>query len=181
MELLRRRLHSRCQHSVSSVPQNHTPACLSNHRSLSTATPHHTRPCRTSAWRSHTISVRGRRQPGFPWTTRHTSPPHCSTLGHSHRLAARPGTLRFGITSDRSTSSGYLNPVKQEPYTDPYVRFCERAESRPRNPDSPYSITPRDFGRLAGIVLWHCCSGRREHFCRTRVGPAAGIAARTGL
>jgi hypothetical protein len=55
-------------------------------------------------------------------------------------LAERTGTVRFGVSSDRSTSSGHLNPVKKEPYTDPYVRFCERAESRFRYPDSPYSI-----------------------------------------
>ena len=39
-------------------------------------------------------------------------------------------------------SSGDLSPVKDEPFTDPYVRFCERAESRFCYSDSPYSIYP---------------------------------------
>ncbi len=72
-------------------------------------------------------------------------------LGHSQWLAERNGTVRFGVRSDRSPSSGHLNPVKHEPYTDPYVRFCERAESRFSHPDSPYSILAIAFAAQSRV------------------------------
>ena len=74
-------------------------------------------------------------------------------LGHSQWLAERTGTVRFGVRSDRSPSSGHLNPGKQEPYTAPAVRVCERAESRFSHPDSPYSMFEEHRNAGVGSLL----------------------------
>ena len=56
------------------------------------------------------------------------------------------------MTLRRSRPESYLkvvSTVKQEPYTDPYVRFCERAGSRTDPRGSPYSIV---FGWEVGVA-----------------------------
>ena len=74
------------------------------------------------------------RVPGRPPENAHVGVAYVSEFvrqyGHIQWLSGILRTLRHRVRPNRRPSSDLLTTVKQEPYTDPYVRFGERAGSR---------------------------------------------------